>query len=44
MFGWKNFLSMVIGQPPKAICDKTITREEKIIHLMCISVIGKGKR
>lgn len=28
----------------KAIFDETIAREEKIIHLMCIAVIGKGKR
>ena len=28
----------------KAIFDETIAREAKIIHLMCIAVIGKGKR
>jgi 2-iminobutanoate/2-iminopropanoate deaminase len=28
----------------KTIFDETIIREAKIIHLMCIAVIGKGKR
>ena len=28
----------------KAIFDETIAREEKMIHLMCIAVIGRGKR
>jgi 2-iminobutanoate/2-iminopropanoate deaminase len=28
----------------KAIFDETVAREAKIIHLMCIAVIGKGKR
>ena len=28
----------------KAIFDETVARDAKIIHLMCIAVIGKGKR